>query len=66
MQANGRQSFMRTFLAIFVETRMTGMPSLVEIADHLTAQLLFLRMRRGFPRDLRGIVRSGINENRDI
>lgn len=66
MQANGRQSFMRTFLSIFVETRMTGMPPLVEIVDHLTAQLLFLRMRRGFPRDLRGIVRSGINENRDI
>ena len=66
MQANGRQSFMRMFLAVFVETRMTGVPSLVEIVDRLTAQLLFLRMRRGFPRDLRGIVRSGINENRDI
>ena len=62
MQANGRQSFMRTFLAILAETRMTGMPSLFD----LTAQLLFLRRRHGFPRDLRGIVRSGINENRDI
>ena len=66
MQANGRQSFMRTFLSIFVEARMTGMPPLVEIVDRLTAQLLFLRMRRGFPRDLLGNVRSGIDENRDI